>query len=79
MGESSFILFDTFGYYDEDEGDIPEGFVEPLWVIEIQDQRADPTLECYDPSLSFFTYPVLIDPSNGDVVEIREPERYGHG
>ena len=29
MGESSFILFDTFGYYDEDEGDIPEGFVEP--------------------------------------------------
>ena len=79
MGESWFILFDTFGYYDEDEGDIPEGFIEPLWVIEIQDQRADPTLECYDPSLSFFTYPVLIDPSNGDVVEIREPERYGHG
>lgn len=79
MGESSFILFDTFGYYDEDEGDIPEGFVEPLWVIEIQDQRADPTLECYDPSLSFFTYPVLIDPSNGDVVEIREPERYSPG
>ena len=79
MGESSFILFDTFGCYDEDEGDIPEGFIEPLWVIEIQDQRADPTLECYDPSLSFFTYPVLIDPSNGDVVEIREPERYGPG
>ena len=79
MGESSFILFDTFGCYDEDEGDIPEGFIEPLWVIEIQDQRADPTIECYDPSLSFFTYPVLIDPSNGDVVEIREPERYGPG
>ena len=79
MGESWFILFDTFGCYDENEGDIPEGFIEPLWVIEIQDQRADPTLECYDPSLSFFTYPVLIDPSNGDVVEIREPERYGPG
>ena len=79
MGESWFILFDTFGSYDENEEDIPEGFVEPLWVIEIQDQRADPTLECYDPSLSFFTYPVLIDPSNGDVVEIREPERYGPG
>ena len=79
MGESWFILFDTFGCYDENEGDIPEGFIEPLWVIEIQDQRADPTLECYDPSLSFFTYPVLIDPSNGDVIEIREPERYGHG
>ena len=79
MGESWFILFDTFGSYDENEEDIPEGFIEPLWVIEIQDQRADPTLECYDPSLSFFTYPVLIDPSNGDVVEIREPERYGHG
>jgi hypothetical protein len=55
MGESWFILFDTFGCYDENEGDIPEGFIEPLWVIEIQDQRADPTLECYDPSLSFFT------------------------
>ena len=79
MGESWFILFDTFGCYDENEGDIPEGFIEPLWVIEIQDQRADPMLECYDPSLSFFTYPVLIDPSNGDVVEIREPERYGPG
>lgn len=79
MGESWFILFDTFGSYDENEEDIPEGFIEPLWVIEIQDQRANPTLECYDPSLSFFTYPVLIDPSNGDVVEIREPERYGPG
>ena len=79
IGESWFILFDTFGSYDENEENIPEGFIEPLWVIEIRDQRADPTLECYDPSLSFFTYPVLIDPSNGDVVEIREPERYGPG
>ena len=53
--------------------------MEPLWVISIRDQRADPALECYDPSVAFFTYPVLIDPSNGDVVEIREPEGYSHG
>ena len=82
MGESGFILFDTFGFYDEydeNEGDLPEVFAEPLWVILIQDQRADPALEGFDPSAEFFIYPVLIDPSNGDVVEIREPEGYGHG
>ena len=82
LGGSWFILFDTFGFYDEydeNEGVFPEVFAEPLWVILIRDQRADPSLECFDPSAAFFTYPVLIDPSNGDVVEIREPEVYGHG
>ena len=82
LGGSGFILFDTFGFYDEydeNEGDLPEVFAEPLWVILIQDQRADPALEGFDPSAEFFIYPVLIDPSNGDVVEIREPEGYGHG
>ena len=82
LGESAFILFDTFGFYDEydeNEGVFPEVFVEPLWVISIQDQRADPSLEGFDPSVEFFNYPVLIDPSNGEVLEIREPERYGHG
>ena len=82
MGESGFILFDTFGFYDEydeNEGDLPEVFAEPLWVILIQDQRADPSLEGFDPSIEFFTYPVLIDPSNGDVIEIRAPEAYGQG
>ena len=79
LGESGFVLFNTSGYYEEDEEDLPKSLTEPLWVIGIQDQRADPSLKCYDPSVTFFTYPVLIDPSNGNIIEIREPEVKGNG
>lgn len=79
LGESWFVLFDTPDYYNDYEGSHPDSLTEPLWVIPIEDQRADPTLEGFDPSVEFFTYPVLIDPSNGDVIEIRAPEAYGQG
>jgi hypothetical protein len=79
LGESGFLLFDTAGYYEEDEEDLPMILTEPLWVIEVQDQRADPSLECYDPSVTFLNYPVLIDPSSGNVIEIRSPEEKGNG
>ena len=79
LGESWFVLFDTPDYYNDYEGKHPDSLTEPLWVIPIEDQRADPTLEGFDPSVEFFTYTVLIDPSNGDVIEIRAPEVYGHG
>ena len=79
MGDSGFLLFDTADYYDEDEEDLPKILTEPLWVIVIEDQRADPSLKSYDPSVSFFAYPVLIDPASGNVIEIREPEEKGNG
>ena len=74
LGGSAFVLFDSYSYFENDQE-----LIEPLWLIVVEDQRADPALEMFDPLIKHHRYPVLINPENGEIVQFLEPEDFGRG
>ena len=72
LDDSAFVLFDSDTHY-EGSSDLTN----PVWIILLVDQRADPSLDLFDPSVRFFRYPVLINPENGEIELLPAPETFG--
>ena len=72
LDDSAFVLFDSDTHY-EGSSDLTN----PVWIILLVDQRADPSLGSFDPSVRFFRYPVLINPENGEIELLPAPETFG--
>lgn len=72
LDDSAFVLFDSDTHY-EGSSDLTN----PVWIILLVDQRADPSLELFDPSVEFFRYPVLVNPENGEIELLPAPETFG--